>query len=453
MKRLREHPLFNAATAVLLIALVVRLGLFFIVSARYPVRFLRPDSLGYMQLAENVVKHHAYSMSQSEPLAPEHSRTPLYPLFISFFTFLNLGIESLIMVQILMSLLLCLAAVLITFELSGSKTAAFGAGMFTALDVPSLMHANLVLTETLFTLLLVLGVWFFMQHWKQPNPYKLPGSAFCLGLLVLCRPVAFLLPFLLLLLLAFQPQVTVKRRLYNAGLFLVIYMFTLSPWLLRNKAVFGFPFISTIGYENLLTVQGGGIRSVADNIPYEKAKEVLKEEFERSLAGSNPGMQETLQLKKKMAVALIRQHPAIYARNYVKAVANMLFLPLRSDVDLMLGLTDKASILQSWGGSQGENILIRFFHRTSFATILITLFQMIVLGLMYAFSLLGLAFAIGRRRSEMIIIFVIIFYFCIMSGAPETYARFRVPLVPFFSVLAGAGLFRLQEFLNARKKV
>ena len=46
------------------------------------------------------------------------------------------------------------------------------------------------------------------------------------------------------------------------------------------------------------------------------------------------------------------------------------------------------------------------------------------------------------------IIFLLIVYFCIMSGGPDAYARFRVPQVPFLAIAASVGMIEVFERLK-----
>lgn len=45
-----------------------------------------------------------------------------------------------------------------------------------------------------------------------------------------------------------------------------------------------------------------------------------------------------------------------------------------------------------------------------------------------------------RNYFALAFIFLIIFYFLLLQAGPESYSRFRVPIVPYISLLSGLGI-------------
>lgn len=436
----------------LLIALILRLTLFLIISAKNPARFFQPDSYGYWRIADNIVKNHAFSSSITGPFLPEHNRTPFYPLFISLFRLFNLGERSVIFAQICLSVAICAIVIMITCKLTnfGLKPALV-AGLLIAFDIPSIVISNSLLTETLFTFLLLIGLLFFISYLESENLSWLFFSAVSLGLSTLSRPAALLLPFILLLVFFLQKYIINKRQIINMSLFLLIYILMLSPWLIRNEIIFGRPFLSTIGYDNLLYFQAAGIESVVKGIPLEDARKEIMQKFENNPKAGHYKL-DLMQMKSeqaKLAYAIIKTHPFIYFKNYFKSIFNMLFRPIRSDLDLMLGLSDEPSTLQLWGNANKENLFLRFFQNTSFLTIILCVFQIIAIAIVYILFISGILLGINSIHKTIIIAFSLtIIYFCITSGAPETYARFRVPIMPFLCIIAGLGIFKFQKHIQ-----
>ncbi|MBU3930693.1 hypothetical protein KJ577_08435, partial [bacterium] len=271
-------------------------------------------------------------------------------------------------------------------------------------------------------------------------------SAILMSLSVLCRPIAFLLPGVLVAALILRKGFTVRKRIFDTMLFLIMCFAVLSPWLIRNKIVFGNFFLTTISYDNLLYYQAAGVEAKQKKISISDAREELEQTVNKKFA-KEPALNMSAQnsFKKKLAISIISSHPIIYFHNYVKSVFKMMVKPVRSDLDLMMGLKSEPSTLESWYVVSRGSLISEFFRKTSITTIVLCFFQMLSLAVLYMLSLMGVYKVYSKQFSKIQIFVPIIVYFCIMSGVPEVYARFRVPVMPFLAVLAGIGVLGLKK--------
>ncbi len=167
------------------------------------------DSCEYV----NIAQHLPYSFSLAG--SPTAFRAPFYPFFVFvFFHPLALGFA-----QIILSLITCWLVYLIGRKFS--PRVAIASALLFALAPMTSQTSVQVLTETLFTFLVVVGIYFWTD---RP---VLSGLAFGLG--ILTRPL--LLPFsIVLLLLGFK-----QRRLVVVAL---ISLLVVLPWTIRNAIVF-----------------------------------------------------------------------------------------------------------------------------------------------------------------------------------------------------------------------
>ena len=431
---------------VLCVALAARLALFAAILVRNPERgFFEPDSNRYWVMAGNVAGHGGFSLSTAPPLEPDHSRTPAYPLMLAAVRKLGLGVPWAIVAQILLSCATCLMIVRLAYAVSGHRTAALLAGAIFALDVPSVVMDNLILTETLFTFLLTLSIWLLVAHLKRPERLGLLlGSAVLLGASVLCRPIAVFLPFVLggvIVLLRPRPLRSAAGR---AAAYLAVSLLVVAPWLVRNKVVFGSPFLCTRGQHNLLYNRAAGVYMVTHGASFREAQEALYQEAQSTFepeAGSAAA--RAVQLKRheaRLAISLLMQHPLIYARNHVWSVIQILLKPLRSAIDIQLGLSG-ASTLAAESGEKEPSILSRLLARTSVVTLALVVVQLVMVLVVWALFAYGL-WRLWREKNfvGIVILGLLILYFCALSGEPNPSARFRVPIVPFIAVAAGIGL-------------
>ncbi|MBA3051713.1 MAG: glycosyltransferase family 39 protein [Candidatus Omnitrophica bacterium] len=432
---------------ILFTALFLRLLLFAVIMSNNQERFMQPDSYGYVQIAENIVSHKVYSGSYSQPFLPEHSRTPVYPFFIAMLKFFHMGVTSVILFQIILSSLICFGVIMSAYKFSGHNLkSAYAAGVFMAIDIPTIVLANSILAETLFTFLLFLSILLFVFYLEKRKIVFLFISAILMSLSVLCRPIAFLLPGVLITALILRKGFAVRKRIFDTMLVLIMCFAVLSPWLIRNKIVFGNFFLSTISYDNLLYYQAAGVVAKQKKISISDAREELEQTVNKKFA-KEPALNMSAQnsFKKKLAISIISSHPIIYFHNYVKSVFKMMVKPIRSDLDLMMGLKSEPSTLESWYVVSRGSLISEFFRKTSITTIVLCFFQMLSLAVLYMLSLMGVYKVYSKQFSKIQIFVPIIVYFCIMSGVPEVYARFRVPVMPFLAVLAGIGVLGLKK--------
>ncbi|MAG33693.1 MAG: hypothetical protein CL908_22675 [Deltaproteobacteria bacterium] len=161
---------------------------------------IRADAGSYVFAAANLRFHGAYSTDRPGPEAPV-SRTdiaPGYPLFLTPFveqtdTGWTIRINHVRRVQILMD---CLVAVL-TFALARLALPlgwALLAGGLTCMSPHLIVFSDYLLTESLFTFLMMAGVWVLALAWRRPGAWLLFAGIFLLGLAAEVRLVALAVP-------------------------------------------------------------------------------------------------------------------------------------------------------------------------------------------------------------------------------------------------------------------
>ncbi len=186
------------------------------------------------------------------------ARMPLYPMFLALFT--GCGQVGLLLARLAQAVLGA-ATVLIGYRLAdavGGRRTAIVAGLLLCCDPFAVFFSNLLLTETLFTLLamgLIACAW---QLLSKPHHGQdaLLGLAVLGAAAILTRPSsAAWIPALWLLLAWLAAD---RRRLVPRLLLCpVILAMLLVPWGLRNKAVLGsFAWLSTNGGVTLYDAQG-----------------------------------------------------------------------------------------------------------------------------------------------------------------------------------------------------
>jgi hypothetical protein len=454
----------RAALFVFALAVAMRVVYFVPVAVRNPDGFWSHDSHGYWTLGTNLIERHVFSQESTAPFEPDHSRTPAYPLFLGALAAFGLTPPMIVVVQLFVAAATCVLTTRLARRLVPSDTTAVLAGLVVALDVPSIVFANTLLTETLFTFLVVAAAFVLSRERVRPRDAAIAGLL--AGSAVLCRPIGVGLPLLGASYLFFRlgrarggERPSGRGRFLLPSVHLALAALVLFPWVLRNQLVFGSPFISTIGLRNLIETRAAAVEARAEGIGMSAAVERLEARVrERTSVDPHAEPIAYKRAQAKVALETIRDHPFVYARNHVQSVVHMLFAPLRAHLDLQLGLKAQGSSI-FWQSPDGEppsadgigaparaepdGVLARLRASTSGPVLVIVAVQIAGLLLVAALAVLGLwrLAGAGRWRAVAVTLGALI-YFCLVSGGPEAYARFRVPVVPFVAILAGAGVGR-----------
>ena len=189
------------------------------------------DTSGYLTIARNLAFHHTFSRSNNTDwlLAPTAHRPPLYPILIALLWWTDSPpIVGLLLLQSLLGAATVALVYLIATD-SFNRAVAVIASLGMAFAPMTGYFTAVVLTETLFTFILTLGIFFWGRE-------KLVLAGFALGLAALTRPV--ILPFVTALpLLSLLPSLRSRWRTYLT--ISVVAIALSSVWIIRNALAFG----------------------------------------------------------------------------------------------------------------------------------------------------------------------------------------------------------------------
>lgn len=426
-------------TAVLIIGATLRLGVFRIVS-QHPERAITPDSNLYMDLGRNFSA--AYVQNAPEWLDASIWRTPLYPLFCALcFRLFGDCTESILAAQIFVSLLCVGLAFLWAREIAGERAGLFAA-LLLSLDPLTISYANYVRAETIFTFLLFCAVslWHFSLFKQSLCLALFAGLMF--GLTVLTRPVTtYLLPVLVLVDLVLRkprkpvaslhqrekagmpvPQVKwLNHRLGLTFLMTTGLLLPVSVLVVRNHSVTGYWLVSSIEGTNILYYRAAGaVAAESEKTRVEVADRIKKQMSQQTESMANPAA--ICAREKRAGVRILLQHPKGALLCSVEGCARLLFGPgLKSLSVLLHGHESYDEPAQTGWPLQ--------------------MVQFAIVGTIYLAAALGMVF-LWRQRSFAALgtTTTVILYLVLISSGPESYSRFRVPLMPLLCILAALGI-------------
>jgi Gpi18-like mannosyltransferase len=149
---------------------------------------------------------------------------PLYPLWLGT----NNLFTSLPVLDIIISSLTSLMVYNIIFQLSSKKKIALFGAIWMAIYPFSIFYASSGLTETLFTFLLLVGVYYLFEA-------KMIFASIAFVLSILVRPTFdFLYPILVLITTTIYFKENWKKGVVNVLKYTGVYMLLMSPWWMHN---------------------------------------------------------------------------------------------------------------------------------------------------------------------------------------------------------------------------
>jgi 4-amino-4-deoxy-L-arabinose transferase-like glycosyltransferase len=415
-------------------ALLLRLVML-LVAFQYPERTFQPDTSSYIQPALDLLKDHAYTYSSA-------TRTPIYPFFIAF-SYIIFGQTSagIVALQLLVSSATVLLTYLLGIRLSLSKNAAIVGSILIGVSVEAITHVFFLVTETLFSFLLLASIVAYVETWQSRRKIWLIISAILLALAVLCRPIALPLPLLLAGIFIFQKSEHWRQRLYFGFIYLLIFTVVLFPWVLRNKIMVGVPTISTITSKNMLYYNAAILEGHLKNISLEEVRAGFDNDVSRSLAEKGFKDIEATRYTEEniLAQQIISQAPLDYIYLYLKSDLNN-FLPGVTDLTEIFGITQGGRGTADVLNRQGLLAAINYYFADSIWMLWLFLPAIILLGITYMGDMIAVVVLFGRRQwFQLFILGIISLYFLLAPGGASL-PRFRVPAIPFLSLLAGIGL-------------
>ena len=435
------------------IAFTLRFALLVISMILNPDAMWTYDSYGYWQLGHNIIHHEVFSQAVSPPLEPDYFRTPLYPLFLALFENLNIGNSFIVFCQVILSTLICIYTYKLSKTISPNEKIALLAGLIMALDIPSIVFANFILTETLFSLLLVISIFHVSRFIKHESLKDTLYSAAFLGLATLCRPIAFPVVFIVGVVLFLMTLHRAGYHRFSILFFLFFFTVIISPWLIRNKLTFGEFFISHLGEHVLMNIHAGAIVAAQKGIsPYEAEIE-LRSSFIRTFNGNAVKCPNEfanhIQIESQK---IIFENFGVFLKLHLKAGVLFFVKPVRGYIDLLLGKKNTYAAF-SRDISSGKGRLDSFHKYSGRFTVAMVYLQIIFSLVVYIGFAIGIAFLFREKMYYTSVLFLgtlACFASTVMPSWVE--ARFRIPVMPMVAVISAAGLLLLKEIYTKRKK-
>ncbi len=380
------------------------------------------DSFGYWQLAEILSSAGAFTSL---------TRTPLYPAFLAWFA--QLSLTHAILAQTLLTWLIIYGTYDLTRNAEGERSRAPAlAALLTGASFNVNAAAGWILTETLFTLLLVAMGWAILRATQSPHRYRflLIAGLLC-GVLALCRPIATYLGIVLV------GGLFANSGLRNkpAGVLIFVLCGALLPvmWAARNYAQTGNFTFSTIAATNLYEYRAAWIIAQSEHIAPEVAQAKLIAQLNQEIGARPLTEAARARLYTQKALRIMAHAPLLTLRQGLEGLARIFF-------DLNNFETKSlCHYLASRSVSRDSSVLAQRYAQCKAG--LMSYQILFLLAIYLGIGLLAMSWRTYGRDARVLIGLAVglVGYFALLSAGIEANARFRMPVEPFLCVLSGLG--------------
>jgi 4-amino-4-deoxy-L-arabinose transferase-like glycosyltransferase len=400
-----------------------------------PDRAVFTDSTQYLNLADSLRLTGQYSGTDWE----EKMRPPGYPLFLAAIRAIapsQLGLVSLI--QLLVTSGTAYLIYRCGKALGGKVTGLAGALVY-ALNPNALFWSLSILTETLFSFMLVLSLFLLIQARQKEKLSFLAGSGLALSFAVLIRPIGLLLlpVWAVFVIVIFRPNQFRKVLLYG-GVFLVSSYCLIFAWQVHNSLVKGQFFFSASANETYQGYISADTLGDALSIDRESAKQLIAQQSNPDAYSLRVPWMYPLSFLKVTLVGEARTLLGVEAGTWLKLVSDIPYQGSGILGNLLHG--DPANILPS--------LASRLFGQGEWASLLLIAWGTIYSLVLYLLFLIGCVHLLRSGRWEVrwlgMLILVSALYL-LLSPLGDGDARFRVPGEPLLAILAGLAFLKIKE--------
>jgi hypothetical protein len=398
------NPQRKMMLAVFALALVIRLA---VIAVLLPQMKPDWDQDDYRALARSLAAGKGFVAldHNSGRELPNVVRTPVYPLVLAgLMKTCGDRLGWLLAANCLLGAATCVLTVLLARRWLPLPGAAL-AGFLVAIDPNSVMRCADVRTETLFTLLLVAGAWVLLRREAGGGGWFAGGLLWSLA--ALCRPIAV---WLWLLVVAGSLLGRIKPRL--AVIFLAGFFPLLGVWAARNAALTGHWFVSTVAIHNLRLYRAAGVEAQLSGDEFGRVqRHILASTGDVQYFMDRASFDQILRSFQSDSEKILLSAPLLAVWQVVVGWAKVLFGP----------------------GARALYSAMRQPPPTA------RVWPAVYAAALVCLVLCGVCGAV-RLGPDGVWLAVLVVYFVVLAGGPESNSRFRLPITPMLAILAVAGV-------------
>ena len=405
-----------------------------IMAQSHPESMVEPDSGGYLRLAESITSHQAFGY----PRQPEIFRTPGYPVFLGLCQFVSDSLAVPTFIQIILDVVICLLIWHLGSQMF-SNCSGMNSAVFHCLSVVSIVYANMVLSESMYSFFMILFLVVFNSLLNQ----KKRSIALAVSIGILLSILTYLRPITLIY--VYIPLVTLvlTRKFVEVAFVSFVFVIMLAPWYTRNYIVTGYPHFSSVGAINLYRYNACQLSAAENQVSFEDQQRQMTDKLFKHKTQA-----EQARFAMEQGRRIILNSPFRYIRLHLQAcVSNLLpasgaMLPM---FGIDIGNSGTLAVVRDEGIISG---IQHYFQGNWWILISLTptIFLLLIAYCASTVSMVTRAYAKQLTMFDFLLIITLV-YFLLVPGS-ASYHRFRVPVAPIFSLYAGDGICRILMVLR-----
>ena len=432
---------------VVICCFILRLVFFLLVHPWTPEsqnqRVLQGDALGYHHLAITLLESHRFAYGSARE--PETIRTPLFPLYISTVYWL-FGTKPWIVIlgQIILNTISCLLILLLFAQHFGARIAVISS-IFFALEPLNILFSCSLYSEVFFVFFLVAAFYVFGQSIKAETGNKAfvlyAVSGILMGLATLARPITVYFPLVVIIILFVNYRTQVLRATQYAITYLLFFILTLSPWLIRNHGISGRYSVTSHGSQTIL-VAAAYMEADKRHKDVDTVQQELKLEADQMMVADGLRPQDVNPFVKskywqKLGMRYIKADPVDFGRKYLFGVAHIFTNLGTSLFARMLGMPIMKLDIKSYANI--KDLLRAFFKEKGGFDLLVAAIIVPFLLVCYLAMAVGLLVSWGRFHQGFLLFCLLSAMYFVMIAGIIGFARYKLPAIPFYLPFVGIG--------------
>ncbi len=418
------------------------------------------DSITYNNSARALLEAGIFAVSPEKIDIMQTLVPPGYPGYIAgVYLLFGEHPEIVILTHVFLSLLIFSLIYSLANRIFNSNTGLI-AVLLASLDVLSFSHAFRMMTETVFTFLLLIMLNAGVIYLKSGRVRWILLAGIALAMATFIRPINYYL--IVPVALGFLIWLIINRShwlvvLSHGALLILPFLIFVGAWQIRNFSALKSSQFSTVGGTNMFEYRAAAVVALRDNISFLQAREQLHQatmEYRNAhpvTAQWTDGQLDNYLMRQGLGVIL--QHPFLFVQTQISGAIPMLLGggegPLLRMLNVPVGQTLDREIFDALSSFD----ISFFFRRFASGTALIAFIGSIAyLGFIYLGALFWLLQAVIHKRGSVIHLFLwgVMLYFILISAGPEAGSRFRVPIMPILAIYAAQGLVLLVSSTKRR---
>lgn len=420
-----RHPYL----AVFALALAVRL-LNIAALPLTPQTILAEDATIYWNGAGVLLEHGRAGSFIGGNFVPETERMPGYIYFLAAMRYLTGDSFALILAsQAVLDALTCML-VAATGALLSTRTA-FVSGLFAALWPNLIIHAGMLLSDSLFLFFFAGMLAGGARFLANPRYRWAAVAGICLGCAIMTRPVAQFLPFLMLPIafgVAYAQRKPARHAAMISCLFLAAALLPLAPWLHRNITQFDAYALTSQSGKHLAGWVVPLVRRTHDGTPRNIGEIDLNREY---LANGTVPPGNTFEANRHLAsfaLSKLSDYPPYdIAKAWITGAAMNLATP-----PLLVDIRVRSLPHASFDRTQGDGVIAHISNFLSGSSLWYVVFAsagFVFSALMSGAQLLGAILLARRLFWPFCFAFLCVSYFLAING-PVASPKYRLPFEP-----------------------